>query len=141
MRNDPIYSIADFKSIKKRVNDLKHRSDDIKSRLAIPLKKLWNPERAMRLVSSEIDFNNLSQRFPQFKEVIDFYKSSVIALTTLNLPFEIPPVLLQGDPGLGKTYFTSELAKLLNFPFFEISMATATSSFALSGGNIQWSEC
>lgn len=140
MINDPIYSIADFKNIKNRVEELKHRSDDLKSRLSNSLKKLWNPERTLRTVSPNIDFESLRLRFPQFDEVIDFYESSVITLAMLELPFETPPVLLLGDPGLGKTYFASELAKLLNFPFFEISMATATSSFSLSGGNLQWSE-
>lgn len=140
MINDPIYSIADFKNIKNRVEELKHRSDDLKSRLSNSLKNLWNPERTLRTVSPNIDFESLRLRFPQFNEVIDFYENSVITLAMLEIPLETPPVLLLGDPGLGKTYFASELAKLLNFPFFEISMATATSSFSLSGGNLQWSE-
>lgn len=140
MSNDLMYSIADLNSVKKRVNDLKNRSDDIKCRLALTLKKLWNTERAIRSVSADVDFKSLHQRFPQFKEVIDFYENTIITMARLNLPFEIPPVLLQGDPGLGKTYFASELANAINLPFFEISMATATSSFALSGGNVQWSE-
>jgi ATP-dependent Lon protease len=140
MINDPSYSIADFKNVKIRVDDLKHRSEDIKSRLSTSLKKLWNPERTLRTVSPNIDFKSLRLSFPQFAEVIDFYENSVITLARLDLPFEAPPVLLQGDPGLGKTFFTSELAKLFNLPFFEISMATATSSFSLSGGNLQWSE-
>ncbi len=140
MSTDPIYSIADFNSVKKRVEDLKHRSDDIKSRLAITLKKLWKTERSLRSVPENLDFNALRQCFPQFDEVIDFYENTVISLARLNLPFEIPPILLQGDPGLGKTFFASELAKLMNLPFSEISLATATSSFALSGSSIQWAE-
>lgn len=126
MTNDPTYSIADFKHIKNRVEELKYR-------LSIPLKRLWNLERTLRTVSPNIDFENLRQRFSQFEEVIDFYENSVITLARLNLPIEVAPVLLQGDPGLGKTYFTSELAKLLNLPFFEISLATRTASFSLSG--------
>lgn len=135
-----IYSIADFNSVKKRVEDLKNRSDDIKSRLGPSLKNLWNPERILRSVSGDIDFNSLRLRFPQFDEVIDFYENTILSLARLNLPFEISPILLQGDPGLGKTFFASELAKLLDLPFKEISLATATSSFALSGSNIQWAE-
>jgi ATP-dependent Lon protease len=137
---DPIISIGDAISIKKRIDDLKYRSEDIKSRLAIPLKKLWNPERILRTVSSSVDFGELRNNFPQFEEVIDFYENTAITLARLNMPFEVPPVLLQGDPGFGKTFFASELAKLLNFPFFEISLATTTSTFALSGGSIQWAE-
>lgn len=140
MSKDPIYSIANFNDVKKRVDDLKYRSDDIKSRLAVTLKKLWNTERVHRSVSIDTDFSSLRQRFPQFEQVIDFYENTIISLAKLNLPFEIPPILLQGDPGLGKTFFVSELAKLINLPFFEISLATATSSFALSGSSIQWAE-
>jgi ATP-dependent Lon protease len=140
MSKDPIYSIADFNSVRNRVEDLKYRSEDVKSRLAITLKKLWNTERSLRTVPEDLNLITLSARFPQFDEVIDFYENTIISLARLNLPFEIPPILLQGDPGLGKTFFASELAKLINLPFFEISLATATSSFALSGSTIQWSE-
>lgn len=140
MSKDPIYPIANFNDVKKRVDDLKYRSDDIKSRLAVTLKKLWNTERVHRSVSIDTDFSSLRQRFPQFEKVIDFCEDTIISHAKLNLPFEIPPILLQGDPGLGKTFFASELAKLINLPFFEISLATATSSFALSGSSIQWAE-
>ena len=140
MCNEQTYPIADFNNVKKRVDELKHRSDDVKSRLALPLKRLWNTERILRSVSKDVDLKGLRQNFPQFEEVIDFYENSIISLDRLNLPFEIPPILLQGDPGLGKTYFASELAKCLNLLFFEISLATTSASFALSGGNVQWSE-
>lgn len=140
MFNDSTYSIADFNNIKKRVEELKHRSDDVKSRLALTLKNLWNPERTLRAVSKDVDFSGLRQSFPQFEEVIEFYENSIFSMARLNLPFEVPPILLQGDPGLGKTYFASELAKCIKLPFFEISLATTSSSFGLSGGNLQWSE-
>lgn len=140
MCSEQTYPIADFNNVKKRVSELKHRSDDIKSRLAIPLKNLWNPERILRAVPKDVDLSNLRQNFPQFKEVIDFYENSIISLARLNLSFEVPPILLQGDPGLGKTYFASELAKCLNLSFFEISLATTSATFALCGLNVQWSE-
>ena len=140
MCSDSTYLVADFNSIQKRVDELKHRSDDVKSRLALPLKSLWNPERKLRAVSESVDFRGLRQSFPQFEEVIEYYENSILSLARMNLSFEVPPILLQGDPGLGKTYFASEFAKCINLPFFEISLATTSSSFGLSGGNIQWAE-
>ena len=56
------------------------------------------------------------------------------------MPYEANPVLLIGDPGLGKTLFASELAKLMGLPFFEISMNTTSASFAITGGSLQWSD-
>ena len=126
--------IADEISIKKRVEELKNRSDDIKSRIAFTLKHLWNPQRTVITVPGNVDLSKLRQNFPHFSEVIDFYENSIITLDRLGLPFEVPPVLLLGDPGLGKTYFNSEFAKCISIPFYEIFLATTSSSFGLSGG-------
>ncbi len=132
--------IADAQHVKHRVDQLKYRSEDIKGRLGPILRKLWNPERELHFASPNIDFKSLAINFPHFKEVIDYYENVVIILSKLKLPFEITPILLVGDPGLGKTYFASELAKVLGLAFHEISLATTTSIFALSGGDIQWAE-
>lgn len=140
MLNDVIYPIADVAHVKKRVEELQSRADDIKSRVGSILKQLWNTERVLRAVSDNVELDALHQRFPQFAEVIDFYENSIISLARLDLPFEMQPILLQGDPGLGKTYFASELAKCINLPFFEITMATTSASFGLCGCNLQWAE-
>lgn len=140
MSKDSTYVIADINHVKKRVDELQSRSDDIKSRVGLTLKKLWNPERVLRAVPESVDMDSLRLRFPQFRDVVDFYQNSIITLARLELPFEVPPILLQGDPGLGKTYFASELAKCINLEFFEISLATTTATFALTGGSLHWAE-
>lgn len=140
MKSFTPYLIADTNNVRKRVEALKHRSDDVKSRVANTLKLLWNPERVLQSVPRNTDLAILRQNFPHFVEVIDYYENSIITLNKLGLPFEISPILLQGDPGLGKTYFVSELAKCMSLSFYEISLATISSSFCLSGGNLQWAE-
>lgn len=134
------FAIAHPEQVKNRVSELSKRSDDVKSRLALTLKALWQPERELAKLSNTDIFQELKDRFPHFIEVVELLESNAIALSKLDLPFECPPLLLQGDPGLGKTYFFSELARLIEFPFYEISMATITASFALAGGSTQWSE-
>ena len=140
MSNDLIYPIANIEHVKSRVDALRLRSDDLKGRVGHTLKKLWNPERILRAIPEDVDLSSLRLSFPQFAEVIDFYENSILSLARLNLPFEVPPILLQGEPGLGKTYFASELAKCINLSFFDISFATISASFGLCGGNLQWSE-
>lgn len=132
--------IADINDVKKRVKELESRSSDSKSRLAPILKKLWNPERHLQIVSQDTNFDNLRKNFPQFEKVIEYFENSIICSARLEVSLQIPPILLLGDPGLGKTYFVSEFAELINLPFFEISLATVTATFGLSGGNIQWAE-
>lgn len=140
MINSEPFLIAKREQIESRVQDLNKRSEDIKSRLAPTLKKLWNPERQLAVVTCLEAFRTLRSQFPHFIEVIDLLEASATGLEKLGMPFESPPILLSGEPGLGKTLFASELAKLTALPYFEISVATTTASFALSGGNIQWAE-
>ncbi len=134
------YSIAKPEQVQKRIKELSKRSDEIQSRLAQSFKGLWDPTRTLDSVSELSVFASLYARFPNFSEVIEFYELHAQALHYENQPFEVPPVLLQGDPGLGKTYFVSELAKALNLGFYEISLATTTAGFALSGLSTQWHE-
>lgn len=134
------YPIAQTEQVIKRINELEKRSIDLQTRLAQPLKKLWNPIRELATVENVEVFSNLYERFPNFREVIQFYEINALALKRLNEPYEAMPVLLQGDPGLGKTYFASELARVLGLKYYEISLATTTANFAISGSSGQWSE-
>ncbi len=132
------FRIANPEHVKSRVAELSRRSEDIKSRLAGTLKKLWNPDRNLAPISNLASFLPLRTRFPNFSEAIDLFDGNAIGLSMLGLPLEVTHILLLGEPGLGKTKFVSELAKVLQLPYFELSLATITSSFVLSGGDLQW---
>lgn len=134
------FHIAQREQVKKRVQELSRRSDELKSRVASVLKKLWITERKLATVTNLDVFAKLKARLPNFNQVTELYEANAIGLSSLGLPFEAPPVLLAGDPGVGKTYYASELARLMSLPFYEISMATATASFALSGSSLHWGE-
>lgn len=136
-----VFNIVSKEDIEARVDELKYASGEIKARLAPVLKKLWNPARELRVVSDLSGFADLRVRFPNFGEVIDkVHAPNAIALSKISAPYEAQPVLLVGEPGLGKTLFAHELAKVLGLPYFEIALSTVTASFALSGGSIQWAE-
>lgn len=140
MPYDQVVQIALKARIEDRVASLERRSNDIKSRLAPILKLLWNPERTLAGVAPTLDLTTFRQGFPQFGEVIDHVDNSVFTASLTESYFRFPPILLAGDPGLGKTYFASQLAEFLGLPFFEISMASMSAGFVLSGGSLQWSE-
>ncbi|MFD0913859.1 AAA family ATPase [Methylophilus luteus] len=124
----------------KFVHSLDKKGSEFQSRFAEVLLNLWHPERPLRSITTDIDFELLKIAFPQFKEVITYYQIQVIVSKKLKRPFQACPVLLLGEAGLGKTYFASELAKLLALPYFEFSLATATANFALSGSDTQWGD-
>lgn len=132
--------ITDFPALKRRVDELKNRSEDIKGRVGPVLKQLWDTERSLAKANAPIDLNGLRLDFPQFKEVIDTIDDSLWLSNLTDSHFSIPPLLLNGEPGLGKTYFASRLAETLGLPYFEVSLATMSASFELIGSSLHWSE-
>ncbi|BBN89717.1 AAA family ATPase [Azospira sp. I09] len=52
--------------------------------------------------------------------------------------FNITPVLLLGDPGVGKTYFATQLAEALGVPTDKISAGGAQGGFQITGSHTSW---
>lgn len=91
-------------------------------------------------VPSDDLFEEMYQRFPHFKEVLDFI-SDRLALAGCGdegRPARIPPILLRGGPGVGKTYFAQELARLLNTHFVERDLSVTSEAFVISGMDSSW---
>ncbi len=82
----------------------------------------------------------LYARFPHFKEVLDMVKAS-LALAgcgSEGRPVRIPPMLLRGTPGTGKTYFAQELARVLGLHFVERDLSVTSEAFVLAGMDAGW---
>lgn len=89
------------------------------------------------VLENELFFDDLKAKFPNFKEVIDFYKGQ-FRLKTLTGKTRFQPILLLGEAGVGKTYFAKELALSLNTGYTFIDMGSLTSNWILSGNNGSW---
>lgn len=131
--------IALTEQVAATVERFKKRDDDFKSRAAPVLKGLWNARREMAMVEDLSAFDNLYYTFPNFKHVIDHYRK-IASLKKIGIPFYSNPILLVGDPGLGKTYFASQMAKALNIYYDEVSVATMTAGFVMSGISSSWAQ-
>ena len=51
----------------------------------------------------------------------------------------LPPILLEGPPGVGKTWWVQQVAMALGVPQIDIQMPSVTASFVLSGSTPAWS--
>jgi ATP-dependent Lon protease len=84
------------------------------------------------------DFDLLEEELPNFGEVLaDLRKQIALCLETDD-PLEIPPILLLGDPGIGKTHFARRLSQLLGTGYGFVSMSSLTAGWVLSGASSQW---
>jgi ATP-dependent Lon protease len=81
----------------------------------------------------------LAQRFPNFTETIGVIRSAVALANLGDGTLEIPPLLLVGPPGIGKTQVANELAGLFETDFLEIRMETEQSGAGISGSSEFWS--
>lgn len=83
---------------------------------------------------------NLREDFPNFGEVIEVLADGMSLRARTKAPLQLPPTLMMGAPGLGKTVFSRELAKRLGFHLCVRSLAEMTAGFVLTGGYSSWSQ-
>ena len=67
----------------------------------------------------------LVERAPHLREFGRWVATHLRSATTIGLPASLPPVVLVGSPGIGKTWFLTRLAKCLGLPFRRHAMSSA----------------
>ena len=80
----------------------------------------------------------LYQDLPNFTEVLDDVRKHIALVSDSRDAMELPPMLLLGKPGIGKTHFGKRLSQLLSTGFGFVSMGSMTAGWVLSGSSSQW---
>src|SRR6185436_8099293 len=80
----------------------------------------------------------LFEDLPNFTEVLEDIRKHIALCVDSNDSIELPPMLLLGDPGIGKTHFARKLAELLGTGFGFVPMSSLTAGWVLSGASSQW---
>jgi hypothetical protein len=77
--------------------------------------------------------------FPNFSDVLDSVVVPHVRLCEKNAAHRMPPILLVGPPGVGKTLFASTLASALAAPLLRVDMASEQNNSTLAGSSSFWS--
>ena len=96
------------------------------------------PERFQVKPSGVPDMGELYAQLPNFTEVLDDVKRHVALSQDCRDGLEVTPILLLGDPGIGKTHFAKKLAQLLGTGMNLVPMSSMTAGWLLSGSSSQW---
>ena len=88
--------------------------------------------------SSTNGLESLYESSPNFSVVIDDLKKQMALAIDGDEPMQFTPMLLLGEPGLGKTHFAKGMAKVLGTSFEFLSMSALTAGWILSGASSQW---
>jgi ATP-dependent Lon protease len=96
------------------------------------LRKIAVPANAV----AELD--TLRQSMPHFSEVIDLVQGRLALASQSLCGPRIPPILLTGEPGLGKTHFAGELARLLGTTVRRMAFDGPVTGATLMGSDRRW---
>lgn len=96
------------------------------------------PERFVSAPTSEAALQPVLEDCPNFSDVIDDLGKFVALGMESVRPARLLPVLLAGDPGVGKTYFAKRMSEVLGVPYCFVSMGSLTASWVLGGAASQW---
>ena len=80
----------------------------------------------------------LFEELPNFREVLEDIRKHLALCVDSNDSIELPPMLLLGEPGIGKTHFARKLSQLLGTGFGFVPMSSLTAGWVLSGASSQW---
>src|SRR5436309_2609598 len=80
----------------------------------------------------------LFEELPNFAVVLADIRRHLALCVDSNDSIELPPMLLLGEPGIGKTHFARKLAELLGTGFGFVPMSSLTAGWVLSGASSQW---
>jgi ATP-dependent Lon protease len=81
---------------------------------------------------------DLFEDLPNFTEVLDDIRKQLALCVDSADSVELPPMLLLGEPGIGKTYFARRISQLLGTGFGFVPMSSLTAGWILSGASSQW---
>ena len=81
----------------------------------------------------------LRRDYPHFGAVVDLIEMRcALARLSLGRALSMPPLLLSGPPGVGKTAFADASADCLGLPLRRVDIASSTAGFVIAGSHSSW---
>ncbi|MDP2034557.1 MAG: AAA family ATPase [Polaromonas sp.] len=136
----PVYTKAELAAFKSRIGrsadkEVRRRDEDIARLLQAKgfERRIGMPDLPQEMTEE------LREQMPHFGEVIDFLRDHLVLAAHCRNGSRLPPILLGGEPGIGKTHFAHLLAELLGTAVHRISFDKAVTGPTLTGSERRWS--
>ncbi|MES2933801.1 MAG: AAA family ATPase [Pseudomonadota bacterium] len=129
----PVYNLAEVQDARERSLGRSPELDAFYERM------LDNgAERFVTTPSSTDVLDPLYEDCPNFNEVLDDLGRYLGLAHAGNASVNVMPILLLGDPGVGKTHFGKRLANAMDTDFEFISMNALSAGFVITGSSASW---
>lgn len=95
--------------------------------------------RSARAQQALKNINRLRNGFPHFEKIVDMIENDLALAMMGKGDFFLPPMIMDGPPGTGKTFFFNELARVSQNDFHIFNMESVTAGPAFTGLDRMWS--
>lgn len=82
----------------------------------------------------------LRDEMPNFADAIDAIEKQLILRCAGDRVVQLPPLLLAGPPGIGKSRFAKRIAETLGVGYSRVGMETTTAGWVLAGSSTTWAD-
>lgn len=112
--------------------------DQVRARLK-EMYGIAEKKKMLKVLPEVIDkIKTLRCEQPNLSEIADIVISHLHGQCILGRPAKLPPILMVGAPGTGKTRFMRKIAEAINLPFCDISLAGISDSIKITGLSKFW---
>ena len=129
--------VYDVPAVEKALHDLPPGANEALRALYEKMLRLGGQRFTVK-PSALPEMDALFGALPNFGEVLEDIRKHLALCIDSNDSIELPPMLLLGSPGIGKTHFARRLAELLGTGFGFVPMSSLTAGWVLSGASSQW---
>jgi ATP-dependent Lon protease len=129
-----VYDVAD---VEKALQELSPTANEALRALYEKMMRLGGQRFTVK-PSALPEMDALFEDLPNFREVLNDIRKHLALCVDSNDSIEMPPMLLLGDPGIGKTHFARKISQLLGTGFGFVPMSSLTAGWVLSGASSQW---
>src|SRR5881628_4123525 len=129
-----VYDVGD---VEKALQDLSPTANEALRALYEKMLRLGGQRFTVK-PSALPEMETLFEELPNFTAVLEDIRKHLALCIDSDDSIELPPMLLLGEPGIGKTHFARKIAQLLGTGFGFVPMSSLTAGWVLSGASSQW---
>lgn len=133
-----LYSVDAFKEFQKHINATKNHESTQNYYKKLTSGKYQSKTLSMAKPLFE-KINTLYEGFPHFHEIVNHIENHLRLQMKGDKTFYIPPLLMAGGPGVGKTFFSYQLAELAQTYFYTFGMESVSNESVFRGTEGHWS--
>jgi len=129
--------VYDVSAVEKALNELSPSANEALRTLYEKMVRLGGQRFTVK-PSALPAMERLFEELPNFGAALADIRKHLALCIDSDDSVELPPMLLLGAPGIGKTHFARKVAQLLGTGFGFVPMSSLTAGWVLSGASSQW---